>query len=74
MKESDPPTPVLTASRGSFSNIVSEASPDGDDTHWRVQFDLDVQGPEPVEMRCFLRFKGQTLTETWAFQYQPFAT
>ncbi len=74
MKESDPPTPVLTASRGTFSNIVSEASPDGDDTHWRVQFDLDVQGPEPVEMRCFLRFKGRTLTETWAFQYQPFTT
>ena len=68
------PEPVLTASRGTFLNIVPEASPDGDGAHWRVQFDLDVQGTEPVELRCFLRFKGRALTETWAYQYHPFTT
>ena len=68
------PEPVLTASRGTFLNIIVEASPDGDDTHWRTQFDLDVQGTDPVEMRCFLRYRGETLTETWAYQYHPFTT
>jgi glucans biosynthesis protein len=53
---------------------VTEASPDGDDGHWRVQFDLDVQGVEPVELRLFLRFKGDALTETWTYQYHPFNT
>jgi glucans biosynthesis protein len=28
--------------------------------------------PEPVEMRCFLRFRDQVMSETWLFQYQPF--
>ncbi len=42
--------------------------------HWRVQFDLDVQGTEPVELRLFLRVKSETLTETWAYQYHPFNT
>ncbi len=74
MEEDHPPEPVLTASRGTFLNIVSEASPDGDDTHWRVQFDLESRGTEPIELRCFLRFKGKPLTETWAYQYQPFTT
>ncbi len=69
-----PPEPVLTAARGTISNIVTEASPDGNDALWRVQFDLDAQGTEPVELRCFLRFAGEALTETWAYQYHPFTT
>jgi glucans biosynthesis protein len=74
LQEDDVPEPILTTARGTFLNIVTEASPDGDDGHWRVQFDLDVQGTEPVELRCFLKFKDQTLTETWAYQYHPFTT
>jgi glucans biosynthesis protein len=69
------PESVLTASRGKFLNIVTEPSPDGDASHWRVQFDLDVDVEGgPVELRCFMRFKGETLTETWAYQYHPFVT
>lgn len=74
LKDDDAPEPVLTAARGTFLNIITEPSPDGDGRHWRVQFDLDVQGVEPVEMRCYLRFKGAPLTETWAYQYHPFTT
>ena len=67
------PEPVLSASRGSFSSYkLVEAVPDGVVGHWRVQFDLAVSGPDPVEMRCFLQAKGETLTETWMFQYHPF--
>jgi glucans biosynthesis protein len=66
------PEPVLWASRGEFSYIFAEAVPDGVKGHWRAQFDLAVTGEEPVELRCFLRAGGRTLTETWASQYHPF--
>lgn len=67
------PTPVLTASRGEFSYIRTEAVPDDVAGHWRVQFDLAVAGPEPVEMRCYLKQGDQVLTETWLYQYHPIA-
>ena len=40
--------------------------------HWRAQFDLTVEGNEPVEMRCFLKAGDAVLTETWLYQYVPF--
>ena len=67
------PEPVLTASRGTFSYIRTEAVPDGVSGHWRAQFDLTVTGSEPVEMRCYLRNAGQVLSETWLYQYHPIA-
>jgi periplasmic glucans biosynthesis protein len=30
-----------------------------------------VAGPEPVDMRTFLRKGDQPLTETWLYQYFP---
>jgi glucans biosynthesis protein len=68
------PEMVLNASRGSFSAYrLVEAVPDDVPGHWRVQFDLaGVSGPDPVELRCFLQANGETLTETWMFQYHPF--
>ncbi len=66
------PEVVLSASRGSFSYVFAEAVPNDVPGHWRAQFDLTVDGSEPVEMRCFLRGGDQVLTETWLFQYLPF--
>jgi glucans biosynthesis protein len=40
--------------------------------HWRAQFDLTVEGADPVEMRLFLRLDEQVLSETWLYQYHPF--
>jgi glucans biosynthesis protein len=40
--------------------------------HWRTQFDLVVDGTEPVELRCYLKLGDRTLSETWAYQYHPF--
>ena len=40
--------------------------------HWRAEFDLTVDGTDPVELRCFLQANSETLTETWMFQYHPF--
>src|SRR5262245_10051072 len=66
------PEPVLWASRGTFSYIFTEAVPDDVPGHWRAQFDLAVEGPDPVEMRLFLRSGDKTLSETWLYQYHPF--
>lgn len=38
------PEVVLSASRGSFSYIFTEAVPDDVPGHWRAQFDLSVEG------------------------------
>nr|WP_198984009.1 glucan biosynthesis protein D [Herbaspirillum sp. ASV7] len=67
------PEAVLTASRGQFSYVFTEAVPDGVPGHWRAQFDLTVDGSDAVELRLFLRHAGQALSETWLFQYHPFA-
>jgi glucans biosynthesis protein len=65
---------VVTASRGSLQGYrIVEAVPDGVVGHWRAEFDYTVDASaDPVEMRCFLQAKGETLTETWMFQYHPF--
>jgi periplasmic glucans biosynthesis protein len=66
------PEAVLSASRGSFSYIFTEAVPNDVPGHWRAQFDLTVAGDEPVEMRAFLKLGDKVLSETWLYQYHPF--
>jgi glucans biosynthesis protein len=65
------PKPVLSASRGEFSNVLTEAVPNNVPGHWRTQFDLTVTGTDPVEMRCYLRNGDEVLSETWLYQYHP---
>jgi glucans biosynthesis protein len=65
------PEAVLSASRGTFGNVFCEAVPNGVPGHWRAAFDLTVNGQEPVDMRLYLRQAGQTLSETWLYQYHP---
>ena len=66
------PEAVLYTSRGHFTSyLYTEAVPDGVNGHWRAQFDLVVDGTDPVEMRCHLKTGNDILTETWAFQYHP---
>jgi periplasmic glucans biosynthesis protein len=68
------PEAVVNASRGVFGSYkMTEAVPDSVPGHWRTQFDLaGVEGPDPVELRCYLANNGEQLTETWMFQYHPF--
>ncbi|OCC05074.1 glucan biosynthesis protein D [Labrys sp. WJW] len=66
------PEPIITASRGELSYIFTEAVPDGINGHWRAQFDLHATGPEPVELRCYLKLGDKVLSETWLYQYHPF--
>jgi len=67
------PEPVLSASRGTFSYVFAEAVPDGVAGHWRASFDLTTDGQNPVELRLFLKAGDKTLSETWLYQYHPFA-
>ena len=61
---------VVTASRGVVDNNYALRIVGTD--RWRAFFDLDVDGSEAVELRCYLRLGGRTLTETWLYQYFPF--
>ena len=67
------PQMELWTSRGRFTDYqYTEAVPDGVSGHWRAQFDLVVDGTDPVELRCVLKNGDMRLSETWAFQYHPF--
>jgi glucans biosynthesis protein len=65
------PEPILWASRGTFVHASTEAVPDNVSGHWRAEFDLMVDGHEPVELRLYLKSGEQVLTETWLYQYHP---
>ena len=67
------PEAVVETSRGTFGPYrQTEAVADGVTGHWMTQFDLIVEGTEPVELRLFLKHGNDVLTETWLFQYHPF--
>lgn len=62
--------PVITASRGRVSNTY--ALKVVGTRHWRGAFDLEVDGKDPVDLRCYLALNGRVLTETWLYQHLPF--
>jgi glucans biosynthesis protein len=66
-----PLEPVIWTSRGSILLVQIEAAPDKVPGHWRLFFDLAVDGQEPVDMRAFLREGAQPLTETWLYLFEP---
>ena len=61
---------VVTTSRGTVSNAYAHAVVD-QRGRWRSLFDVRASGPEPVDMRAYLRHKGRALSETWLFQWYP---
>lgn len=62
-------TPVVTASRGKIDNpyVIKVVGTD----RWRALFDVHAPGKEQINLRCYLRFGGKALTETWLYQYFP---
>ncbi|UUX97937.1 glucan biosynthesis protein [Aquabacterium sp. J223] len=65
------PEAVLSAARGSFSYVFTEAVPNNVPGHWRAQFDFTPQDNEPVDLRLYLKNGDQTLSETWLYQLRP---
>ncbi|WP_237151988.1 glucan biosynthesis protein [Oryzibacter oryziterrae] len=58
---------VVSASAGTVSGVYT--LPVVGTTRWRAVFDFKAAGPEPVDMRLFLKTKDKTLTETWLYQH-----
>jgi periplasmic glucans biosynthesis protein len=61
-----------TASRGTISNAA--ALPVTGTSRWRVFFDLQVTGSDPVDLRMLLQQGGEggpALSETWLYQFFP---
>ena len=61
---------VVTASRGDVSNSYNHPVVD-QRQRWRAFFDIRASGPEPVDLRAFLRKGDRALSETWISQYFP---
>lgn len=63
--------PVITASHGTVE--VTSARPLDDVKGYRALFDLkiadDIKGP--IDLRLYLAADGQTLSETWLYQWTP---
>lgn len=65
------PEPVIWVARGTTSLVQMEAVPDDVPGHWRLFFDLTVEGEEPVDMRVFLRQGDKVLSENWIWLFEP---
>jgi periplasmic glucans biosynthesis protein len=63
------PEAVITPARGTVSSIFIETT--SWSKNWRLQFDLAVEGPEPVDIRAYLKSGETALSETWLFQLHP---
>lgn len=61
---------VVTASRGSVSN-ESTYPVVGQPHRWRAMFDIAADGPDPVDLRAYLKRNNSALSETWLAQYFP---
>jgi glucans biosynthesis protein len=64
---SEPIEAVVSAGAGEVKDVhvVYNAAIKG----WRLGFQLVPKGTNPVEMRAYLRRKGDVLTETWSYAY-----
>jgi glucans biosynthesis protein len=69
LAKQDPVRAKMTASRGKIEDVSTFQVVTT--KKWRVRFDLNVDGDEPVDLRCFLQLGDQALTETWLYQYLP---
>jgi len=62
-------TPVVTLSRGKLEKpyVIKVVGTD----RWRAFFDVSADGPDPLNLRCFLKLGNKSLSETWLYQFFP---
>ena len=60
----------ITTSRGTITNAYTHPVVDQRE-RWRALFDVEAHGPEPVNLRAYLKRNGVALTETWLYQHLP---
>jgi periplasmic glucans biosynthesis protein len=63
--------PVISASRGTVE--LTSARPLKSIQGYRAMFDLRLpdERPTPVELRTYLAYRGQPMSETWCYQWTP---
>ena len=63
--------PVITPSRGTVE--LTSARPLKSIHGYRAMFDLRLPDdrPAPVELRAYLAYRGQPMSETWCYQWMP---
>jgi glucans biosynthesis protein len=59
----------VSASSGTISGVY--VLPVVGTSRWRAIFDFKPTGNDPVDMRLYLKVKGEALTETWLYQAHP---
>lgn len=69
-KHDETVTADVSCSSGNVS-FVTCYSNKAEDGSWRAIFDFKPTGPDPVDMRLYLRKGDRTLTETWLYQFLP---
>ncbi|CAN5906290.1 glucan biosynthesis protein G [soil metagenome] len=59
---------VVSTSSGKILRQRAERSPTGT---WRLFTEIEPDGRKPVDLRAFLRLRGEALTETWSYLLRP---
>ncbi len=63
-------TPEISVSRGRVE--ITAARPLSATDGYRAMFDLvPDESEEPIELRLYLSLNGESITETWLYQYSP---
>ncbi len=60
---------VVSATRGSLRN--PNAFQVANTRRWRGNFEIELEGGEPVNLRAYLRLGDRALSETWLYQFVP---
>ncbi len=55
---------VVSSSAGGIGQVVTAKLADGS---WEATFQFLPDGSKPADLRCYLRLRGDALTETWAY-------
>lgn len=69
LSSSQPVEANLTVSRGETRDLQVRKLPDG--KTWRAMFKLSPEDDEPADMQLQLMLRGQPLTETWSYIWNP---
>ncbi|MCS4504049.1 glucan biosynthesis protein [Arhodomonas aquaeolei] len=65
---SQPVTAELSQSTGVTQDVTVHRLPDG---HWRASFRLAPDGEKPSDLRLFLQLRGERVSETWNYVWDP---
>jgi glucans biosynthesis protein len=60
---------VASATRGNLRN--PGAFQVAGTRRWRGNFEIELEGGEPLDLRAYLRLGDQALSETWLYQFIP---